>query len=145
MSVHYITVEVLLDIAIFLTALILFGFLCVRFGVVRIIDEKLIPKLSPRLQGSVAAILEDAGYNLKTPICSQISSRKRSSAKSGSFPTVPSHTTAGLERESSLELDLDREGGLALQEVDEDDLPLNRPNCFPCFDLEYSTALHTTS
>ena len=119
MSVHYITVEILLAIAIFLTALILFGFVCARFGVVRKIEENLIPKLSPRLQVLVAAILEDAGYKLKSP---NNTSRKRGSAKSGSIPTAPTRITAGPELELSMELDLDRGRGPELQEAGPDDL-----------------------
>lgn len=117
MSVHYAIIEILLDIAIFFIALILFGFVCVRFGVVRKIDEKLIPKLSPRLQAFVAAILEDAGYKLKTPISHQLNTRRKSSEKSGSVPT---HSVAGLEWESSLGSSLDK-GGPELQEAGQDD------------------------
>ena len=135
MTTHYVTIEVLLNIAIFLIGFIFIGFVCVRCGLVRIIDKRLIPKLRPNLRVLVAAILEDAGYKVKTPIAKQTPSRKKSTAKTGSVLTTPTHTTVAPDWETSSELD--REHGLELQEVGQDD-PQNTDEEEIEFETQYS-------
>ncbi len=73
-ELHHSTVQTCLYSATVLIVFTFLSFVLVRFGLLRIIDTKVVPRLSLWLQNAVLAVLEDAGH---TPVATERGANKQ--------------------------------------------------------------------